>query len=89
MAGRTTNLCKTNPILSASGGFQNALTLVITMTNYNEHLPAYGGTNYAKQTQSNPILPARGGMAGLPAAPFVYPPVAGRKSVPKYRDAEA
>jgi len=36
---------------------QMAVTLVKT-TNYNEHLPAYGGTNYSKQTQTNPILPA-------------------------------
>jgi hypothetical protein len=37
---------------------KNALNLVITMTNNNELLPACGGMNYSKQTQTNPILPA-------------------------------
>jgi len=34
---------------------QIAITLVITITNNHELLPAYGGMNYSKQTQSNPI----------------------------------
>jgi hypothetical protein len=79
-------LCKTNPILSASGGFQIAVTLIKTMTT-NFYPPSVWRDelfkNKAKQTQSNPILSASQSAAQIPEClPAIC--VAGRYPGPSY-----